>query len=298
MTVTIIEPLMVPQQMIDKKIELFKNLGINLKYFNSKPKNDEEIYERAKDSDVIIIANLPISDNILLNLNKTKYICVAFTGLDHINLDICKEKGIIVTNSAGYSDICVSELVVGHILNIYRHLNVFEKYMGYEIHGKTIGIVGLGNIGLKTARLLKAFGANIVYYDTNKNTDEFKKINLETLLEISDIVSIHIPYTKENENLFNYRNLSKMKKNSILINCARAKVINQEDLVKILEEDKIMACALDVFDIEPPLPENHIILNRKNAYLSAHIAYLTNESMIRRFEICMNNVIKYMQKGR
>ncbi|WP_082680452.1 Rossmann-fold NAD(P)-binding domain-containing protein [Caviibacter abscessus] len=84
------------------------------------------MFERAKDSDVIIIANLPIPDDVLLRLDKTKYISVAFTRLDHINLDICKNKGILVTNSAGYSDICVSELVIGHILNIYRHLNTFE----------------------------------------------------------------------------------------------------------------------------------------------------------------------------
>ncbi|WP_156414506.1 2-hydroxyacid dehydrogenase [Caviibacter abscessus] len=170
--------------------------------------------------------------------------------------------------------------------------------MGYEIYKKTVGIVGLGNIGKRTATLLKAFGANIVYYDINKNTDKFKKVSLEKLLETSDIVSIHIPYTKENENMFNYENLSKMKKNAILINCARSKVIDQKDLVKILDENKIMACALDVFDIEPPLPKNHIILNRKNAYLSAYIAYLTNESMIRRFKICTDNVIEFIKKGK
>ena len=165
MKVTVIEPLNVDMTEVKK---MFKEKGIDFVVYETKAKDANELYERAKDSDVLVIANTKFPNEVLEKLEKTKYISIAFTGFDHIDVEKAKSMGIVVSNSRGYSDICVAELVIGQVLNIYRELNKRGVHSGYEIHGKTVGIIGYGNIGQRVSKLFSSFGASTIYYDPHQ----------------------------------------------------------------------------------------------------------------------------------
>ena len=238
MKVTVIEPLNVDMTEVKK---MFKEKGIDFVVYETKAKDANELYERAKDSDVLVIANTKFPNEVLEKLEKTKYISIAFTGFDHIDVEKAKSMGIVVSNSRGYSDICVAELVIGQVLNIYRELNKRGVHSGYEIHGKTVGIIGYGNIGQRVSKLFSSFGASTIYYDPH----QVGTSTLEEVLRRSDILTLHIPLNKETENFMNYDKLRLLKPTAILINTARPSVLNTNDLARILKEKRIYAVALD-----------------------------------------------------
>lgn len=277
MKVTILEPLNVNKEDVEK----YKDGSFELEYYENVAKTDEELYERAKDSEILVIANTKFSSEVLQKLTKTKYISIAFTGFDHIDVKLAKEKNIILSNSKGYSDICVAELVIGQVLNVYR-LSC-KKYN--EIYGKTVGILGHGKIGKRVHKLFISLGAKVIYYDPNdKKTQE-----LEYVLKNSDIVTLHMPYNEKTKDFMNYEKMNLLKKDAILINMAREGVLNTKDLKKILDENKLKGVILDVVN------NRELIENYPNVHITNHIAYLTEESMKRRLEICMNNVLEYLK---
>lgn len=277
MKVTILEPLNVNKEDVEK----YKDGSFELEYYENVAKTDEELYERAKDSEILVIANTKFSSEVLQKLTKTKYISIAFTGFDHIDVKLAKEKNIILSNSKGYSDICVAELVIGQVLNVYRLSS--KKYN--EIYGKTVGILGHGKIGKRVHKLFISLGAKVIYYDPNdKKTQE-----LEYVLKNSDIVTLHMPYNEKTKDFMNYEKMNLLKKDAILINMAREGVLNTKDLKKILDENKLKAVILDVVN------NRELIENYPNVHITNHIAYLTEESMKRRLEICMNNVLEYLK---
>lgn len=281
MKVTVIEPLNVDMTEVKK---MFKEKGIDFVVYETKAKDANELYERAKESDVLVIANTKFPNEVLEKLEKTKYISIAFTGFDHIDVEKAKSMGIVVSNSRGYSDICVAELVIGQVLNIYRELNKRGVHSGYEIHGKTVGIIGYGNIGQRVSKLFSSFGASTIYYDPH----QVGTSTLEEVLRRSDILTLHMPLNKETENFMNYDKLRLLKPTAILINTARPSVLNTNDIARILKEKRIYAVALDVFN-------NYDLLKEyDNVFVTDHIAYLTHESMVRRLKICIDNVIQYI----
>lgn len=277
MKVTILEPLNVNKEDVEK----YKDGSFELEYYENVAKTDEELYERAKDSEILVIANTKFSSEVLQKLTKTKYISIAFTGFDHIDVKLAKEKNIILSNSKGYSDICVAELVIGQVLNVYRLSS--KKYN--EIYGKTVGILGHGKIGKRVHKLFISLGAKVIYYDPN----EEKSKDLEYVLKNSDIITLHMPYNEKTKDFMNYEKMNSLKKDAILINMAREGVLNTKDLKKILDENKLKAVILDVVN------NRELIENYPNVYITNHIAYLTEESMKRRLEICMNNVLEYIK---
>lgn len=305
MNIVLIEPLGINNDLlIDFKNKL-KKLGHNFTNYDNKPQTEQELINRIKDQDIIMLANTPISKEVLITNKTIKYIAVAFTGLDHLPLDYCKENNILVTNCSGYSTISTSEQAIGMTLALLRkiHLNHYATLeskdnlflgAGEEIYGKTVGIIGLGKIGLRTAKLFEAFGANVIYYSRTKKDVNYPYYELDDLLKNSDIISLHVPYNKNTHHLLNKEKLDLIKENAVLINTARGKIIDNEYLAKLLNEERIKGAAIDVFDYEPPLKNDYPLINAKNILLTPHTAFLTKEALIRRAEIEFNNVLNYL----
>lgn len=299
MKVKLIEPLNVSHELIKELSEPIKALGHEFVYYNEKTTDNDELIERSKDADIVMIANNPYPKEVIKEMDSLKLINVAFTGVDHVAVDDAKKKDIKICNAAGYSDQAVSELAIGLTLDIYRKISDSSPLIGKEIKDKTVGIIGTGNIGIRTAELFSAFGAKLIAYSRTEK-DEVKElgikyVSLDELLSSSDIISVHLPLNDNTRGFLNKEKLEKINNNAILINCARGPIIDNEALANLLNEDKIAGAGIDVFDMEPPLPKDYPLLYAKNIVLTPHIAYFTEESMIRRAKIAFDNTISFLK---
>ena len=305
MKISLIDPLLVDDKIIESHKKKIEKLGHEFQYFKKSASDDEKIIERLKDSDVAIITNNKFSKNVIENTNL-KLIDVAFTGFNHVDIEACNEKNIIVENASGYSDDSVAELVIGLTISVMRKFNENRKNMyedesfnliGQIIKGKTVGVVGTGKIGRRVIELFKAFGANILAYNRSEK-DEVKNlgakyVSLDELLKNSDIVTIHLPQNKETCGFIGKNELDLMKDKAILINCARGPIVDNDYLAKLLNEDKLRA-GIDVFDMEPPIDKNYPLRNAKNTVLTNHVGFLTQEAMDIRCEIVFDNLYKFL----
>lgn len=305
MKISLIDPLEVDRQIIENHKEKIESLGHEFEYFEESAGSDEEKIERLKDTDIAIITNKPLTSQVINNTNLD-LIDVAFTGVDHVDLEACKEKGIKVLNASGYSDDSVAELVIGLTISVLRKFNenrsnIFDGesnyLLGELIKGKTFGIIGTGNIGSKLIDLLSVFGCKIIAYSRTEKEEIKAKgveyVDLPTLLKESDIVSLHIPNNKETKGFLGKKELDIMKDGAVLINCARGAVVDNDYLAKLLNEDKLRA-GIDVFDMEPPLPEDYPLRNAKNVILTNHVAFYTKEAMEIRADIVFDNLYQYL----
>ena len=306
MKISLIDPLEVDREIIENHKEKIESLGHEFEYFEESAGSDEEKIERLKDTDIAIITNKPLTSQVINN-TKLDLIDVAFTGVDHIDLDACKEKGIKVLNASGYSDDSVAELVIGLTISVLRKFNenrsnIFNGennyLLGELIKGKTFGVIGTGNIGSKLIDLLSVFGCKIIAYSRTEKEEIKAKgveyVDLTTLLKESDIVSLHIPNNKETKGFLGEEELNLMKEGAVLINCARGAVVDNDYLAKLLNEDKLRA-GIDVFDMEPPLPEDYPLRNAKNVILTNHVAFYTKEAMEIRADIVFDNLYQYLE---
>lgn len=282
-------------------------MGYNFTYYNAKTTDINELIKRSKNQDIVMIANNPYPREVIEQANNLKLIAVAFAGIDHVDLKACKERNIEVLNCPNYSNVAVSELVIGLTLNLLRKINQADSatrnsqtnslLIGEELNNKTIGIIGLGKIGNKTANLFKAFGCKVLAYQRKPiNNPNVTQVTLDELLSQSDIISLHIPYNEETYHFIDEDKINMMKKDAILINCARGPVVDNIALAKALNEERIKGAGIDVFDYEPPLNADYPLLNAKNTILTPHLAYFTKEAMIKRANIEFNNVIEYLKK--
>lgn len=307
MKIVLVEPLGIKEELLNQYSNAIEKLGHEFVSYNTRPQDDEEYYERAKDADVLMITNGKLSTNVLERLSNLKMIDIAFTGVDHVDMNYCRTHHIDVCNASGYSNTSVSELVIGQIINVYRYMQSCDLacregktsagLTGFEIKGKTVGIVGTGKIGIETARLLKVFGANVIGWSRTQRAEAKEAgityVSLEDLLTTSDIVSLHLPMNEETKGFLNKEKISMMKSSAILINCARGGIVDNVALANALNDDKIMGAAIDVFDMEPPLSSDYPLVNAKNCLLTPHVAFLTHESMERRAEIVFDNLHAY-----
>lgn len=304
MKVSLIDPLTVDKKIIEDNKKKIESLGHEFEYFEESASSDDEIIERLKDTDVAIITNKKFSANVINNTNL-KMIDVAFTGVDHVDLDACKEKDIIVENASGYSDDSVAELVIGLTIAVLRkfnenHENMFEGkdnfLLGSLIKDKKVGVIGTGNIGIKTLELFQAFGCEILAYSRTEKEDVkamgVKYVDIDTLMKESDIVTIHIPNNKHTKGFIDKEKLDLMKEGAVLINCARGPIVDNDYLAELLNQGKIRA-GVDVFDMEPPIPEDYPLRNAKNCILTNHVAFFTKEAMEIRADIVFDNLYKY-----
>ena len=240
--------------------------------------------------------------------SQLKLLNVAFTGVDHVALEACRAKGVTVCNAAGYSTQCVAELALGLTIACLRQLPACETaarsggagtpFRGREIAGRTVGIVGTGAIGTRTAQLFQAFGARVIAYSRTRRPEVERLgvtyVSLEELLQQSDIVSLNVPSNGETKGLFSRQRLAMMKPSAILINVARGAIVDNVALAEALNQGQLAGAGIDVFDQEPPLPPETPLLHAKNAVLTPHVAFATEESMLRRAEIVFHNIDAFL----
>lgn len=277
----------------------------------------EDVEERIKDASIILTNKVVLNKDNLKDAEKLEIICETATGFNNIDVEYAKSKNIAVTNVAGYSTPTVAQHTFATLLHLYDKIGYYDEFVKSgeysksgmftnldrpfnDIEGKTWGIIGLGNIGKKVAKIAEAFGAKVVYYSTSgkNNNSEYKRVELDELLSESDIISIHSPLNKNTKGLFNYDNLKKMKKTSVLINMGRGPIVVEEDLAKAIDENIISGAALDVFSVEP-MPENSPLLkikNKEKIVMTPHIAWASIEARERLFNDLIEN-IKAFYKG-
>lgn len=266
----------------------------------------EKKKEEIRDADAVILANMPLEAEVIEAAEQLKFIDIAFTGVNHVAVGTAKEKGIVLSNAAGYSTEAVAELGVGMVLSVYRKLRETEErcrnngdksgLIGLEIKGKTVGVVGYGAIGRRSAELFHAFGAEILANKKHRTNDipEYVQLcDLETLLKNSDIVLLHCPLNKETEGLIGEEQIAVMKKNAVLVNLARGPVVDQEALIRALEDQRIAGACLDVFETEPPLGSDPIV-HAPATLLTPHIGFATQEALDQRADIVFANLEAWM----
>lgn len=287
------------EQLEQEQLSRFPDLEVV--HYADRSEDPAVMIERSKDADVLVFSNIPFRKEVLEHCKNLKYIAVAFTGVDHIDIDYCKERGIAVSNASGYSNESVAELVFALTLGLLRNVlpcdqatrdgKTMAGLMGEELSGKTFGVVGLGAIGTKVAKLARAFDCRVLAYNrSEKNLDGIEMVDLDTLLAESDIVSLHVPVTNETKKLINENNLRKMKKSALLINAARGPVIDNDALAQALHEGIIRGAGIDVFDMEPPIPSDYPLLQAPNTLFTPHVAFATKESMVKRAYIVVQNL--------
>ena len=263
----------------------------------------ETLIDRAKDADALILANMPLPAAVIRACPRLRFIDVAFTGTDHVGLEAARERDILVSNASGYSNEAVAELVLGTVLCMARNLRQAEDrcraggtkdgLIGWEIKGKTVGIVGLGKIGSRTAELFRAFGAEILSTSRTVHADAPDYVNQTTLYQLlwrSDIVTLHCPLNDSTRGLIGERELRLMKPTAILVNAARGPVVDEAALARALQEGRIAGACVDVFTQEPPLPAEQPLLAAPRTLLTPHLAFATKESMSLRAQIVFDNL--------
>lgn len=303
--IVIAQPLGVSKETLDTLLAPLTSRGYHLTLWDSLPENQDDLGNRISKADLAVIANYPLKKEALDKASSLKYLCVAFTGVDHVDIDTCREKGIAVSNCAGYSTESVAELAIGMMLSLYRklaegkdaaaHGKTGAGLRGIEIKDRTVGIIGTGAIGYRTANLAKAFGAKVIGYNRSHSHDDITYTDLNTLLQTSDIVSIHLPLTKDTKHFIDKDKLSLMKKDAILINTARGGIIDNEALAKALKKGEIAGAGIDVFDMEPPLPEDYPLLSAPHTVLTPHVGFDTEEAMERRAAIVAENLKSFVE---
>lgn len=309
MLIKLLEPLRVPKEMIDELAKPLIDMGHEFVYYDKKTTDTKELKQRSKDADIVIIANNPYPAAVIEASENLKLINVAFTGVDHVDAKAAKDKNIKIANAAGYSIQSVPELAIGLTLNVYRGLTAGDAairqadfpgpFQGREIKGKTIGIIGTGQLGMKTAELYKAFGGTLIGYNRTEH-EEAKQLgltyhDLETVMAESDIISVHLPLTDDTRGIISKEMISKMKETAIIINTARGPVIDNQALGEALNAGEIAGAGIDVFDMEPPLPLDYPLLDAKNAVLAPHVGFLTDEAMILRAQIVFDNAAAFLK---
>ena len=308
MNIALIEPLHISQAALAALARPLEEVGHRFTAWEQKAASPEEMLQRVIGQDIVIIANTPFPEAVVKGADRLKMLDVAFTGIDHVALSACREKGVMINNCANYSNQAVAEMAVGLALSLLRkipegnekirHGQGSAGLMGGEIAGKTVGVIGTGRIGEKAIRLFQAFGAHVIAYSRTEKPEiaalGVEYLPLNEVMARSDILSLHLPATPQTRRLIGREQLQCMKKSALLINCARGAVLDAEALITALNEDWIAGAALDVFDQEPPLPENHPLFGAKNLIMTPHTAYFTKEAMLRRAQIAFDNIQAYL----
>lgn len=291
-----------------------------------------DVINRIHDAHMVITSKCVIDKNVIDTNQNLKYIGVIATGYNNIDIKYAKEKGIVVTNIPAYSTDSVAQFAFSLILeaanrvgdhNDSAHKGDWGKSPDFcytvkpqmELAGKTIGIVGYGNIGKKVETIAKAFGMNVLAYSSHmikasgdeSVADEGEKLStdyagntkfvtLERLLSESDIITLHCALTSDNNEMINKDSIKLMKSDAILVNTSRGPLINETDLAEALNSGKLFAAALDVLPKEPPV-EKSPLMNLDNCIITPHIAWITKEARMRLIEIALENVRAFTNKN-
>ncbi len=306
MKIVLLESLGISQEVLDSYADVLRSQGHEFTAYERDLSPKVQI-ERAKDADILIIANMPLSGEVIRSCPRLKFINVAFTGVDHVDLEAARERQIAISNASGYSNESVAELALCMMLSLLRNVPQVEEkcrqgstkdgLVGQELKGKTVGIIGVGAIGTRTAQLCQAFGCKILGYRRHPEQNPaagVTYVSLEELLRQSDIVSLHCPQTPETVGMINEERLSWMKPSAILINAARGPIVDSQALANALNEGRLAGAGIDVFESEPPLNTDHPLLHSRNTIVTPHVAFASKESMLARAEIVFDNIQAWM----
>jgi glycerate dehydrogenase len=290
----------------DLSWEPLRELGELVIYDRTAP---ADVVERAKDADMVLINKIMMTEEVMQQLPRLKYIGVLATGYNVVDIDAASRHGIVVTNIPAYSTDSVAQTTFALLLAITNRVEHYanENRNGrwsrnpdfcywdtplVELAGKTIGIVGLGNIGMRVATIAKDFGMDVFALTSKNSTDlppGIQKTTLEGLLAVSDVLSLHCPLTEQTNRLINRNTIAKMKHGAILINTGRGQLVDETDVAEALANGKLAAYGADVMSCEPPQANNPLFA-QPNAFLTPHIAWATHEARQRLMEIAVNNV--------
>ena len=310
MNIICVESLGIDRERFESLKAHYAAMGHNFTYYMDRREDEATLADRMRDADVAVISNIKLPATVLSQCPKLRYLSVAFTGLDHIDLAFCKEHNIKVQNAAGYSTTAVSELAVGMMLDLLRNIVTLNEkirqggsrgtFLGRELRGKTVGIVGTGAIGTATARLLVAFGAKVIAWSRTERPEVkamgVEYMSMEDLLQQSDIVSLHVPLCDETRGLIGEKELALMKPTAMLVNTARGPVCDIAAVGKALIESRIAGAAFDVFEQEPPLPIDHLLLSTNRCLVTPHVAFATEESFAARADIVFGHVDEWLKQ--
>lgn len=301
MKLAILEPLGISKEKLLKLAESAVQGRMEITAYDDRKEDTETLIERSRDADAVVLSNFPYRREVIENCPRLKMICVAFTGTDHVDVDYCRQKGILVCNCAGYSTAAVSDLVFGMIIDIYRKIIACNEavrnegtkngLVGHELEGKKFGVIGAGAIGSRVARIADAFGCSVCAYNRSvKDLPNVSFIDLDELLSTCDIISLHLPSTPETENIIDKNKIDMMKPSAVFINTARGALVDSYALAEALSSGRLAGAGIDVFETEPPIPADHPLLTAPNVIATPHVAFATEESMQKRAGIAMDNV--------
>lgn len=290
--------------------EKIEELGSLTVYPRTTP---DDVVAHVADAEIALTNKTVFDAKTIAKLKNLKYIGVLATGYNVVDTEAARKCGIVVTNIPAYSTDSVAQMVFAHLLNVSNHTAHYadETRSGvwsrckdfcywntplFELAGKTMGIVGLGHIGMKVAEIAMAFGMNVFAY-TSKNLSDLpagiRKTTLEGLLGVSDVVSLHCPLTESTRELINAGSLSKMRDGAILINTGRGPLVSETDVAQALSEGKLSAYCADVLCSEPPMADNPLA-KQPNAYITPHVAWATLEARLRLMDIAVDNIKSFI----
>ncbi len=286
----------------------YDKLGEVVKYGFSAP---EEIPARIEDADVIVLNKAPINEQTIGAAQKLKLVCVTATGTNNLDKEYLASRNIEWRNVADYSTESVTQHTFALLFYLLEKLSYYDAYVKeeryvndtifthfaehfHQVCGKTWGIIGLGNIGRRVADIAKAFGANVIYYSTTgkNNQDGYTRVDFDTLLATSDIISVHAPLTDETEGLMNKDAFAKMKSNAIFLNLGRGAIVVEQDLADALNNGKIAAAGLDVLCAEPMSPDNPLIAIKDSTrlFITPHIAWASVQARTNLMNIILGQI--------
>jgi D-3-phosphoglycerate dehydrogenase len=284
-----------PEFFTDDMLEPLKKVGDVV----AKRMSNDELMKEVSDADALIVrVGTQIDGDVLSKAGKLKVIGSVTTGLDHIDIGAASKAGIKVVNPPGYATNAVVEYTVGSIISLLRNIHWANeevksgrwerhRFIGAELSGKTIGIIGFGKIGRRLGECAKAFGMKIIYFDPYVSEESVsnlgaKSVDVNTLISTSDVISVHAMLTKETENMISYEQFKIMKRNAVLVNVSRGQIVNESALLDSLEKGLIAGAALDVFTQEPLRSDSPLVSYAKshgNLILTPHVAGSTKEGI-------------------
>ena len=307
MKIALLEPLGIGKDVLDTLAAQLTKEGHSFTAYDTVTTDPAELIRRADDADVLMIANHPLPGDVIRADKNLKFVSVAFVGIDHVDVDACKEKGVGISNTGGYCTDAVAELSVGLALDCLRNITAGDAAVqkgkgkgtlaGHELAGKTVGIIGTGAIGCRTAEIFKAFHCRLIGYSRSPRPEAealgIERMSLDEVMRQADIVSVHTPLTPDTKGLIGAKEISLMKQGAILINTARGPVVDTLALAEALKAGKICA-GVDVYEKDPPLPAGHPLLGVPNLVCTPHVGFDTRESIDRRAEMAFENVTAWM----
>lgn len=307
MNIVLTEPLGISDAKLKELSESLTSLGHKFTSYDSFTLDTEELIQRCKDADIIMLANHPLPAVVIEAATHLKFISVAFVGIDHVNVEACRAKGVKISNTGGYCNDAVAELSVGLALDCLRNITAGNNAVqsgkgkaglqGHELAGRTVGIVGTGAIGCRTAEVFKVFGCRLIGYSRSQRQRALdlglEYMPLDSVMQNADIVSIHTPLTPETKGLIGKKEIGLMKQGAILVNTSRGPVVDTQALADALNAGRISA-GIDVYESDPPLPADHPLMGAKNLVCTPHVGFDTRESIDRRAVMAFENVISWL----